>query len=80
MQAHQLLVVQEQKVGGTQNRAQKVLQMVPGSNRAQRGKEVIRQHSHTRVFCGTLPNKGLYIRIDPSFDKNKSKLLFSVSH
>jgi hypothetical protein len=41
MQAHQLLVIQKQEVGGTQNRTQKVLQVVPGSNRAQRGKEVV---------------------------------------
>ena len=40
VQAYQLLVKQEQEVGRAQDRAQKVLQMVPGFYRAQRGKEI----------------------------------------
>jgi hypothetical protein len=41
VQAYQLLVQQEQEVGRAQDRAQKVLQMVPGFYCAQRSKKVV---------------------------------------
>src|SRR3989344_218510 len=40
VRAHELLVAQEQEARGTQNRAQEILQMVQGSDPAQRGSKV----------------------------------------
>jgi len=40
LQAHKLLVQQEQEASNQKNRAQKILQVVPEANQAQRDQEV----------------------------------------